>query len=234
MIKETTLSALGTDLSPDDRAVLAAYWRGRGEGEMGAEIAFRQVREDMEILGAPASLLAIAERAIQDERKHGHWGRDYALRFGGTDTSEPVASRTRLLEFPRASSRDNRVLRIAFCCFNETVGCHVLQDVRPRITTPDLRSNNQQHLADELQHARVGWGFLSILGPADRALVHRYRKILLRMVQIAACEGGEKPEFDHLVPYGYFTPQVLKAGYERAVAEVIDPGLAHLAITEAA
>jgi hypothetical protein len=234
MIQETTPPALGTDLSPNDRAVLAAYWRGRGNGEMGAEIAFRQVREDMETLGAPAALLAIAERAIKDECKHGHWGRDFALRFGGTDTSEPVASRTRLLEFPRASSRDNRVLRIAFCCFNETVGCHVLQEVRPRMVLPELRDNNQQHLADEVQHARVGWGFLSTLGLGDRSLIHRYRKILLRMVQMACCEGGERPELDHLVPYGYFTPEVLRAGYERAIAEVIDPGLAHLAITEAA
>jgi len=232
MIQET--SPLGLDLSEGDRAILSAYWRGRGDGEMGAEIAFRQVREDMEALGAPASLLSLADRAIVDERKHGHWGRDFALRFGGTDASPPTASRTRRLDFPGASVRDNRVLRVAVCCFNETVGCHVLQDVRPRIVLPELRSNNQQHLADELQHARVGWGFLSTLSALDRALIRRYRSLLLRVVRMACCEGGEKPEFDHLVPYGYFTPQVLHVAYERALAEVIDPGLAHLSITEAA
>jgi hypothetical protein len=222
------------DLSPADRATLAAYWRSRGNGEMGAEIAFMQVRDDLAVLGAPAPLLALAERAIKDERKHGYWGRDFALRFGGTDESAPVASRTRTLTFPGASERDNRILRITFCCFNETVGCHVLQDIRPRVTEPELRDNNHQHLADELQHARVGWGFLSTLNASDRALVDKYLPLLLRMVHIACCTGPERADLEHLVPFGYFTPKVLVAAYERALDEVIRPGLAHFSITEAA
>jgi len=225
---------LGEDLPAADRALLAKYWRSRGDGEMGAEIAFRQVREDLELLGAPSALLALADRAIVDERKHGHWGREFSVRFGGTDGSVPVASRTRTLEFPGASARDNRVLRIVFCCMNETVGCHVLQDIRPRIHDPVLRDNNHQHLADELQHARVGWGFIATLAAEDRALVQRYRALLLRMVHKCCCEGPEQDEFEHLVPYGYFTPKVLHHAYERALTEVIDPGLAHFAVTEAA
>lgn len=234
MTPASDLSPLCPDLPPDDRVVLARYWRSRGDGEMGAEIAFRQVREDLEVLGAPAPLLQIADRAIVDERKHGHWGREFSLRFGGTDESEPSASRTRTIEFPGASPRANRVLRIAFCCFNETVGCHVLQDIRPRITQRELRENNQQHLADELQHARVGWGFLSLLGPNDRALIERYRPLLMRLVQIGCCTGPEREEFDHLVPYGYFTPTVLVRAHARALVEVIEPGLRHLSIMEAA
>jgi len=230
----TTRSPLAPHLPPDDRSVLAQYWRSRGDGEMGAEIAFRQVKDDLVALDAPPPLVTLAERAIADERKHAYWGRDFALRFGGTDERPPIASRTRTLEFPQASPRDNRILRIAFCCFNETVGCHVLQDIRPRVQEPELRQNNQQHLADELQHARVGWGFLSTLATADRSLVERYRPILMRFVQKACCEGPERDELDRLVPYGYFTPTILRRAYERAVAEVIDPGLRHLAITEAA
>lgn len=188
----------------------------------------------MAALGAPQPLLDLADQATKDERKHGYWGRDFSLRFGGTDDSLPTASRTRLLEFPAASPRDNRVLRIAFCCFNETVGCHVLQDIRPRVQEPELRRNNRQHMADEVQHARIGWAFLSMLGAADRTLIHRYRSLLLRMVQISCTEGPERDDLDHLVPYGYFTKTVLRAAYERALTEVIEPGLRHFAITEAA
>lgn len=234
MSTATDLSPLCPELPSDDRALLARYWRSRGDGEMGAELAFRQVRQDMAALGAAAGLLELADRATLDERKHGYWGRDFSLRFGGTDESPPLASRTRTLTFPGATERDNRVLRLAFCAFTETVGCHVLQDIRPRITQPELRRNNQQHLADEVQHARVCWAFLSTLGAADRALVHRYRPTLLRMVQICCCEGPERDDLDRLVPFGYFTPTVLGCAYERALAEVIDPGLSHLSITEAA
>lgn len=234
MTPATDQSPLCRALPPDDRAVLARYWRSRGDGEMGAELAFKQVHQDLMVLGAPQPLLALAERAIADERKHGYWGRDFSLRFGGTDHSDPVASRTRLLEFPGASAHANRVLRVAFCAFNETVGCHVLQEVRPRMTDPVLRQNNQQHLADEVRHARVCWGFLSTLGPSDRALLASYRSILMRMVQISCCTGPEREEFDHLVPYGYFSPSVLERAHHRAVVEVIEPGLRHLSIAEAA
>ena len=238
MLKSMTPSSdpppLCPDLPPDDRAVLARYWRSRGDGEMGAELAFRQVRRDMATLGAPAALLELADSATLDERKHGHWGRDFSLRFGGADVSAPKASRTQTLRFPGATERENRVLRIAFCAFTETVGCHVLQDIRPRITEPELRRNNQRHLADEVQHARVCWAFLSTLAAADRALIHRYRPTLLRMVQICCCEGPEQDDLDRLVPFGYFTPTVLRRAYERALAEVIEPGLSHLSITEAA
>src|SRR6187455_566253 len=116
MLEDSSSPSFCPELSPEDRRILAAYWRSRGNGEMGAEIAFKQVRDDLQNLGAPAPLLALADRAIKDERKHGHWGRDWALRFGGTDESAPRASRTRLLEFPGASARDNQILRITFCC----------------------------------------------------------------------------------------------------------------------
>lgn len=217
-----------------ERILVADYWRKRGVGEMGAELAFGQVREDLGALGAPAPLLRLAERATQDERKHGLWGREFSLYFGGTDESEPVAERTRTLTFPGATERQNRVLRVVFCGLNETVGCHVLQDVRPRMVDPILRKNNQQHLSDELQHARVAWGLLGLLDERDRETVRRYLPLLLALVQKACCEGAERNEFDHLVPYGYFTPKILRAAYERALREVIEPGLSHLHIEEAA
>lgn len=222
------------ELPAVERSIVIDYWRSRGVGEMGAEIAFKQVRQDLENLGAPAPLLRSAERAIFDERKHGHWGCEFALYYGGTDESDPIAQRTRVLTIPGATARENRLLRVAFCAFTETVGCHVLQDVRGRILDPKLRKNNQQHLKDELQHARVGWGLLGLLGEEDRAVVRRNLPILLALARKSCCEGPERDELDHLVPFGYFTPQVLKAAYERARREVIEPGLAHFHIEEAA
>jgi hypothetical protein len=50
---------------------------------------------------------------------------------------------------------------------------------------------------------------------------------------VACCEGPEleRPE---LVPFGYFTPSVLRAAYDEALSEVILPGLEHLGLREAA
>jgi hypothetical protein len=105
--------------------------------------------------------------------------------------------------------------------------------VRERVTFRPLRELNRRHLADELQHARVGWAMLSTLPERDRALLREWLPVLLRLVRTACCEGPER-EYDELVPFGYFTPSLLHASYDRAVEEVILPGFRHLGIQEAA
>ena len=197
---------------------------------MGAELYFRRAIEDLKMLNAAPALLKLAERACRDERKHGLWGRDWAVFFGHSDHSEPVANRTRALEFAGADERDNRILRFAFAAFTETAGCHVLGDVRPRITFPPLRRNNQQHLSDEVVHARLCWGFLSSLGQRDRAMLKRFLPTLLRTLPVAVCDGPESDEYDHLVPFGYLTPRVLHDAHQRALHEVIGPGLQYLGL----
>lgn len=217
-------------LSGEDRRVLADYWRSRGAGEMGAELYFQRVIADLKALGAPEALMSLAERARRDERKHALWGRDWAVFFGHPDQSDPVAQRTRPLTFPFADARDNRILRIAFAAFTETCGCHVLQDIRPRITFAPLRKNNQQHQRDEIVHARLAWAFLATLNERDRAMLRAFVPRLLRLLPQAVCDGPESDAYDRLVPWGYLTPRVLRAAQERALREVIHPGLQYLGL----
>jgi hypothetical protein len=200
---------------------------------MGAVLAFRQIVEDLTELEAPAPVIALAQRAVEDERKHGQWGGEWARFFGHPDASVPEPSRTRKLMFPGASARENRVLRIVFCCMTETVGCHLLRDIRPQLTYPALRELNRLHLADELQHARVGWAHLSTLDARDRALVEDWLPELSKLVIAACCEGPEQ-DYERLVPYGYLTPRLLFSAYDHALDEVLRPGLSHLGIREAA
>jgi hypothetical protein len=215
-------------LTLEDRGLLALYWRSRGQGEMGAELYFRRVIEDLHVLGAPSTLRDVAERARRDELKHGLWGRDWAVFFGHNDHSAPAAQRTSPLAFEGASTRDNRILRIAFAAFTEACGCHVLQDIRPRITFEPLRRNNQQHLSDEVVHARLAWAFLATLSERDRNMLQQFLPLLLRILPHAVCDGPESDAYDHLVPWGYLTPRVLQTSHRRAVRELIGPGLEYL------
>jgi hypothetical protein len=218
-----------SELTAEERKVLASYWRYRGEGEMGAERFFIRLLEDMRVLEVPQPLRQLAVRARQDERKHGLWGRDWAVFFGDERTQDPEPSRTRELTFPGATVHQNRVLRIVFCAFTETVGCHVLQDIRPRIRYAPLRNLNREHLADELVHARVGWGYLATLNDEDKRFVQEYLPLLVRLLPEACCVGPEEDQYEHLVPLGYLTPRVLYGAHRRAVQEVLVPGLLHLA-----
>lgn len=199
---------------------------------MGAELFFVRLLDDLRVLGAERPLLEIGERCRRDEHKHGLWGRDWAVFFGHPDTSDPVAQRRRALTFPGASARENRILRIAFAAFTETCGCQVLADIRPRITFDALRKNNQLHLADEVVHARLAWGYLATLTQRDRELVGRYVPTMLELLPRAVCDGPESDDLDHLVPWGYLTPSLLHAAHGRALREVIEPGLAHWGIRQ--
>src|SRR5262249_49177975 len=133
------------------------------------------------------------------------------------------------LRFPGATATDDRLLRIAFCCFTETLGCFVLRHARPRLVDDELRKLNQRHTADELQHSRVGWAYLSTLDPRRRDVLAKWIPVLMDALAVAGCEGTEQSR-EELVPFGYFTPRLLREAYEDALRSVIVPGLSHLGI----
>jgi hypothetical protein len=221
------------DLNAEQRACLAAYWWRRAEGEMTSWVGFRHVLADLSAEGAGAELLALAERAVADEHQHALWCRDWARRFGHESVSDPEPRSTTPITFRGAMPEENRLLRITLCCFTETVGCFILQHVRRVVTEPELLRLNRRHMADELRHSRVGWSHLGTLGAEQRAFLGAWIPALLEVLPVACCEGPEEPR-EELVPFGYFTPRLLRAAYHEALSEVIQPGLAHVGVAVAA
>jgi len=220
------------ELDGEQRATLAEYWWRRAEGELTSFVAFGHVLEDLRAEGSPAPVLELADRSVHDEYQHSLFCREWAVRFGHAE-GEVRPRSEQPLTFRGAGERENRLLRIALCCFTETVGCFLLRRVRPVIVEPELRRLNQRHLADELRHSRVGWAHLSTLDASGRELLAPRIAELLRLLPLACCEGPEleRPE---LVPFGYFTSSVLSLAHADAVRDVIEPGLSHLGIRRAA
>jgi hypothetical protein len=215
-------------LDSEQRAHLAAYWWRRAEGEMTSWVGFRHVLSDLRAEGSPPPVIALAERAVDDERRHALWCRDWAEQFG--HPADEVRPRTeRPVIFPSATENENRLLRIALCCFTESVGCFILRHARAVISDPDLRRFNRRHLADELQHSRVGWGHLATLDDRRRDFLRGWIPELLRLLPTACCDGPEADRED-LVPFGYFTPRLLCAAHDEAVREVIVPGLEYVGL----
>jgi len=94
---------------------------------------------------------------------------------------------------------------------------------------PELLELNHRHMSDELQHSRVGWGYLATLDDAQKAFLTTRLPELRLLLERVCCEGSEQDD-EALVPYGYFTPRLLRAAHDEAVRELILPGLDHLAI----
>jgi hypothetical protein len=219
-------------LDGEQRACVADYWWRRAEGELTSWVGFRHVLHDLRVEGSPAAVIALAERAVEDERRHSEFCLGWAARFG--HTGGHIRPRTEdAVTFRSATDEENRLLRIAFCCFTESVGCFTLRHARQSISHPALRRLNQRHMADELQHSRVGWGHLAALDERRRDRLVPWIPKLLAALPIACCEGPEENR-EELVPYGYFTPRLLAASHADAMQHVIVPGLRSLGLLEAA
>jgi hypothetical protein len=219
-------------LTREQRDILAEYWWRRAEGEITSWVGFAHVLADLRAEGSPPAAIALAERAVADELAHAKFCRDWAVYFGHAG-GDPKPRSERPLTFRGVSERENRLLRITLCCFTETVGSFLLRRVRAVITDPELRRLNRRHLADELQHSRVGWAHLATLDAGARDSVRRHLPLLFSVLPAACCEGPELDRED-LVPFGYFTPRVLRAAHDDAMREVILPGIVHLGIQGAA
>jgi len=222
------MDADAVELDPERRARVADYWWSRAHGEMTSWVGFGHVLDDLKQEQAPAPLVSLAERAVEDEFRHALWCKDWAVRFGHAGGEVKPRSQRRVA-FPGASEHENRLLRIALCCFTETVGCVILRLVRPVLREPELLELNHRHMADELQHSRVGWGYLATLNGVQKAFLSTRLPELFRVLTAACCDGSEQDD-EELVPYGYFTPRLLRAAHDEAVRDLILPGLDHLAI----
>lgn len=224
--------AVGNELTAEERAQVAAYWWRRAEGEITSWVGFGHVLEDLRAEGSPSSVIALAERSVSDEYRHAMFCREWAERFGHPGGELRPRSETPVT-FRGVTEAENRVLRVALCCLTETVGCFTLRHVRPFLRNRELRKLNQRHMADELVHSRVGWAHLSTLEPRQLDFLRSFMPRLLEFLPAACCDGPEEDR-EELVPFGYFTPRLLRAAHDEAVREVIVPGLAHLGITRAA
>ena len=211
---------------------VASYWWQRALGELTSWHGFQHVLADLRAENAAPAIIELAERAVQDEYAHAQFCREWAVRFGHPD-GELVPRGVRPIAFRGATEAENRLLRIVLCCMNETVGCVVLRHVRPVLAMPELRELNRRHMADEVQHSRVGWAHLATLGDKQRKFLGPWLPALLRLVKQSWCEGPEQ-EHEELVPFGYFSQRLLRAAHDEAVETVILPGFQHLGLMKAA
>jgi hypothetical protein len=219
-------------LEQEQRELLAAYWWRRTEGEHTSWVGFQHVVADLRAEGSPESVVALAERAVEDEYHHTQRCRAWAIRFGHPG-GEITARGEKPIAFRGATEVQNRLLRITLCGLSETIGCLVLRHARPLIEDPDLREFNRHNMADEVQHSRVGWGHLATTSRAQRDFLRPWVPALLRILRGSWCESGEL-EREDLIPFGYFSGRLLRAAYNEAVESVIWPGMAHLDIARPA
>jgi hypothetical protein len=135
-------------------------WAARHGVETGAALRFGSLSRRLFKAGAPEALVEVAARASQDETRHASRCEDI-LRARHAPIPPPE---TRLLEYAPAALTPEQQLTyevVAQSCVSETESMATLVTLLDEARDETLKSILHELARDEVQHARLGWGYLA-------------------------------------------------------------------------
>lgn len=209
-----------------------SYWAGRARSELGARAGFEVVVADLRALGAAPEIRALADRALADETRHAEICLELARRHGGAAIEAPEPPPFE----PPVYSGDERLDRIlhvvSMCCINESLACAFLEGCLAEAGSAELAALQRRHLADEVNHARIGWALLAsdAVGDGDRRAVAEWAPRL-----IAAQRDAWHRRIAELPAAGFpgrgLPPaETTAAIIDAAIRDLVIPGFAHVGI----
>lgn len=151
------------------RDELSAIWLVRAAMERRVADAFSVIHSALASRQAPPELVELAARAIDDEYRHAELSRLVASRYAGREVSSPA----RLpLEVPRLAGARPELREtlhiVGQCILNETTAAAYLELCAHHAEGETARWAIRELLADEIDHARIGWAHIASLGVAAR------------------------------------------------------------------
>ena len=221
-----------TRLSEEVRADLVATWIGRAATERRVADAFEVIHGTLVDLGADAELVALSKRAIDDEYRHTELSRVVACAYAGRELEPPPRLPLAVPALPGASDELRAVLHVfGHCAVNETTASAFLE-VCLRCSTGALaRAACRELLSDEIDHARIGWGFLHTVRPALRREMTPWLLPIVRAnVKIWTETRRTHLNDDALQEHAAPPPAILDEALLGAVDQLIVPGLARLGL----
>ena len=224
-------------LTLSDRAALAAgnVWRVRERTEHEAAALFGALADDLASSGGAAELIALARRCATDELRHAERCRSL-VDFLAPDLAPLEPSRDVVLGPPAASSAERALFTsVALGCITESLSTALLLEMRQHAGPSLVRDVIGEILEDEVRHSRLGWAHLAF--EASRRDVSSLASAIPAMLRAALDTEGaivasnlDAIERESLRGYGILPmPDVLRIT-RTAIAEVIQPGLAHFRI----
>jgi hypothetical protein len=219
-------------LDDDERAVVAAMWAFRARSEDQAAARFVRIAAQLDVLAAHDSLRELARRSIDDERRHRSRCVALAERFGHA----PLAGELVEAPTPEVAPPTWPVARrlayeiVAFCCLTESINAALLTRSYAEVSDPSSRAAIREILADEIQHARLGWAFLA--RERQREWLAGYLPTMLdATVPAELLDPRIQPEpGPALRAHGVFGRDELRSILVECVDGVIAPGLATLGL----
>jgi hypothetical protein len=206
---------------------LQKHWQHRAVCELRVSSFFATLYAETLRTGAHPNVLELIARAPADELGHAKVCLDMVAHYGGEPVwPEPCEVP---LTGPNVSREDLVTLAlVGHCCINETIATAWLQSCFAMAREPAPRKAIRTLLADEIDHARIGWAHLASKELGPRALVQRCLSALVRANWNTwtrhdpdlPSEGAP----DHGVPPPAETKEIVRA----AIRDLVIPGFDRL------
>lgn len=212
-----------------DRAELATHWLQRGASELRVGESFAVIRDAL-AEHASDHLAALAARAVDDEARHAQLSRVVASRYAGVE----LAPLPRLPHSVPAHASAPPALRrslwvVGQCCLNETIATAVLEASFAATRAPLARAALRELLADEVDHARIGWAHLAELDAGVRDSLGPWLLPLTRAnVRMWRTTPRDYPSRPELVEHGALTRELLEGAIQAALRDLVIPGFTRL------
>ena len=156
-------------------------WRGRMVNEHGSAQVFAQLAEQMRAAGFSPEQVATCARFADEERRHGELCGSVVEALGVEAVAEGLPDRA--LPWHDDVAPVEGVLRnlLSVSCLSETVAVALIGAERALMPEGELRDLLTSIWADEIGHARFGWGIVSrwvpTLDEAARARLGVYLRV---------------------------------------------------------
>jgi hypothetical protein len=221
-------------LDVETRERIGREWARRAEVELTAATLSAQLVRDLLLAHAVPNVLELAAQAVVDEVHHARLCHAVAERY--LDRALP-APRSRRIDEPQFGTTGRELSRllclVLHCCVNETLATVCLREGLKAARSPTAHAVTRRLLADDLNHARLGWAHLAspVIGDEARHHLARALPTLLRL----GVEGWrDEPRADFDAPaHGVLGNERFPRLMQEAVTDLILPGFDYVGIDTA-
>ena len=227
---DATLTPNVSELTPLERAELAAHWARLGQLEPASIAAFARFNLQLLSLGAPSRLVEACNRALTDETAHARSCFALASAYGGTAVGPARLDTERCFEDTSLIAIAKLVLREG--CLGETVAALEATAAAESASDPAVKRALECVARDELDHAELAFQFLRwALSVSSAEVRHELASEAARQLadfESDAQQGERSASDERLAAHGLLGKGVLRAIHLAAVREVSRPLLASL------
>lgn len=176
-------------------------------------------------LNAPWQVLELVSKGVHDEVYHAQLCHEVACRYAGEELAFPNVEVADRAAFEGAGEELTDVLHVVMTsCIIESIAGAYLQTCLSMATAPLARAALREILADEIDHARIGWALLAsdAVSPAIKAEIAMGLRPLLRGCVASWCQNDKPPGEDPA--HGFPSRATVRAIVADSVREIVVPG----------